>query len=141
MTADDLVKLRALLTRHEGRQPKLYLDTKGIPTLGVGRNVRDKGVTPDEIDLMLDNDIAEKSGALLHLFPWFAGLDVTRQAALIDMGFMGPEKLLGFSKMLAAIRIGDFGTAAAEAKDSQWSKDVGPTRTADVMRLLRDGAW
>ncbi len=52
---DDLVRL---LTRHEGRRAFPYTDTAGRLTIGVGRNLTDRGLADDEIDLLLANDIA-----------------------------------------------------------------------------------
>ena len=42
---------------HEGVEKTVYNDSEGIPTIGVGRNLRDRGLSDDEIDYLLSNDI------------------------------------------------------------------------------------
>lgn len=147
----------ALIKRHEGDRPRAYRDSKGIWTVGVGRNLLSTGLSREEVisllqvvdlpvsitDLMLQNDIE----VIAHQVAGVIGDDVwptlapARQWALVDMGFMGPGKLYGFSKMIAAVRIADWATAAAEALNSQWANDVGPTRSGDVAQMLLTGAW
>ena len=138
-------ELRRILKRHEGTGPMragrflLYQDTKNIWTAGYGRNMQDRGLSQTEADFLLDNDIDNVEAALSSLFPWFAALDPVRRGALINMGFMGPHKLLRFTKMTAALARGDYATAKQEALDSKWSEQVGPTRSGDVGRMLETG--
>ena len=63
-----LAALLRLLTRHEGRRPFPYLDTAGKLTIGVGRNLTDRGLSSAEIDLLLANDIAAARAACRRLF-------------------------------------------------------------------------
>lgn len=139
MTTDDRAQLRAQLVRHEGLRLTVYLDTKGIPTIGVGRNLRDRGISSAIAMQLLDEDIDEIDAALRRALPWYARLDAVRQRALIDMGMMGIRKLLEFRRMLAALERGDYAAAAAEALDSNWARDVGPTRSTNVARMLQRG--
>jgi len=50
MTDDFKMKLRALLIKHEGIEKHVYTDSLGIFTIGIGRNLEAKGVSPDEIN-------------------------------------------------------------------------------------------
>ena len=80
------------LELHEGRRSKPYLDSVGKWTVGVGRNLSDKGLSDDEIDYLLANDLRE-CRADLASFPWFAGLDDVRRNVLIDMRLnLGPPQ-------------------------------------------------
>lgn len=145
MRPDELVELRRILKRHEGTGPMragrflLYPDTEGIWTAGYGRNMQDRGLSQTEAEFLLDNDLDNVDAALRSLFPWYAALDPVRRWALIDMGFMGPHKLLNFKKMNAALERGDYATATREALDSKWKTDIGPTRSGDVARMLETG--
>jgi lysozyme len=139
MIAANLVTLRAMLKRHEGVRSTMYLDTLGIPTIGVGRNLRDKGLSSAEVDYLLDNDIMEIEHALHQQFVWFASLPVPRQLALIDMGFMGPKKLDGFTQMVAAFAAGDYVEAARQMLASKWSDQVGQ-RAQELAAIVRSGA-
>lgn len=139
MSGDELAILKSMLTRHEGRKLKVYTDTMGIPSIGIGRNLRDKGITPSECDLLLENDIADVIGALLHAFPWFNNLNSARQLAIIDMAFnVGPAGLLKSPKMLTALAAQDFQTAADEMLAGSWLQEVGQ-RARDDAQILRTG--
>src|SRR5438045_2840681 len=50
-------ELMAQLSIDEFRSKKIYQDTRGKITGGVGRNLTDRGFNDDEIDLMLQNDV------------------------------------------------------------------------------------
>ncbi len=137
MTDDDLERLRAQLRQHEGLRLTVYTDTVGVPTIGYGRNLRDRGITNAEADLLLNNDIADTIVALSEAFPWFDALDSVRQRALIDMAFnVGIGGLHKSPKMLAAIVGHDYHTAAVEMLDGPWAEQVGKRATtlADMVR-------
>ena len=52
-------ELRKMLKRHEGVKNFVYLCSEGYETIGVGRNIADSGLglSDDEVDYLLDNDI------------------------------------------------------------------------------------
>src|SRR5574337_984144 len=115
-----------LLKKHEGLRLKPYKDTVGKLTIGYGRNLDDKGITLEEAEYLLANDIAAVTLACRETFSWFSFLSQNRQAVIIDMVFnMGISRFLGFKKMIQAIRDKDFDTAASEMLGSVWSKQVG----------------
>ena len=132
--------LRDLLERHEGRRAFPYPDTVGKLTIGVGRNLSDRGLSEDEIDLLLANDIAIAGEACADIFgPGFAGMAPPRRQALISMAFnLGGPRLAAFRRMRAAIAAGDWDEAAAEALDSRWAAQTG-SRADEIAALLRKG--
>jgi lysozyme len=125
-----------LLTKHEGRRSKVYFDTVGLPTIGIGRNLAGKGLSEDEIDYLFRNDVNEAFGICSRLCPSFDTLSPNRQAALVDMAFMGEDTFAGFHQMWAAIEAKDWQKAHDEILDSKWTEDVGPTRSGDVSQLI-----
>lgn len=139
MTDDDLEKLRALLRQHEGLRLTVYDDTLGVPTIGYGRNLRDRGISHAEAEMLLNNDIAEFIVALSDEFPWFDGLDSVRKRALIDMAFnVGVEGLRKSPKMLQALLVGSYQTAANEMLDGPWKAQVG-VRADTLASMIRTG--
>ncbi len=40
------------LIAHEGLRLQVYQDTLGIDTIGIGRNLEDRGITKEELDWM-----------------------------------------------------------------------------------------
>ena len=119
MTIINFAKLRDQLTVEEGKRYKLYADSKGVPSIGIGRNLRDVGVSDDEIALMFFNDIYRVGDELSKNLPWVSDLDEVRLRVFYDLCFnMGIGGLLQFHHMLSAAKAGDFNTAADELNHS-----------------------
>lgn len=135
----DRERLIEELKRDEGVELKAYQDTEGIWTIGIGRNLQDVGVSMDEAEYMLANDIDVAVGELQRTFDWFEGLSDARQRVCINMCFnLGLTRLLGFKKFLAAMAAGDWETAGVEMLDSKWSRQVG-ARSTRLKDLLLEG--
>lgn len=58
---------------------------RGHPTIGIGRALDVRGVTPDEAQYLLSNDIDAFTLGLQQRYPWFNNLDDTRQRVLVNM--------------------------------------------------------
>lgn len=128
------------LRLHEGERLKPYRCTAGELTIGVGRNLEDRGITAQESAMLLANDIAAEERELLRALPWVATLDEVRQRVLLDMAFnMGIAGLLGFKNTLATIQAGDYKRAATMMLDSRWAKQVGQ-RAERLARMMATGA-
>jgi lysozyme len=132
----DLDALRQQLIHDEGLRLKAYRDTVGKLTIGVGRNLDDKGISEAEAAVLLENDIDEHVALLDAKLPWWRKLDEARQNALANMCFnMGvgqedpPHGLLGFKNSLALLERGEYEKAAANLAMSKWAKQVGPRAT------------
>ncbi len=131
--------LIAQLVRHEGLRLKPYKDIAGKSTIGVGRNLDDAGISPDEALILLENDIARTSAALRERLPWFGSLDKVRQNVLINMAFnMGIHGLLGFKLMLGAVQAGNYEAASREMLESAWAVQVG-NRAVELSHLMKNG--
>lgn len=130
--------LRSQLERHEGLRLKPYRDTVGKLTVGYGRNLDDIGVSRDEADFMLDNDIDMIEGQLKTVDEYQA-LDPLRQTVLVNMGFnLGFYGLMKFKKMWAAIAREDYAEAARQMLDSKWHRQVG-NRAQELAQIMRTG--
>lgn len=122
---------------HEGVRNKVYKDHLGIETIGVGRNLVDRGLSDDEINYLLENDIKIITDELDKSFSWWTDLDEVRQRVLCDLAFnLGLPRLHGFAKMLDALKRRDYYTSADELLDSKYAKQVGQRaeRLADMLR-------
>ena len=129
------------LARDEGCRLKPYRDTKGILTIGVGRNIEQLGITIEEAHYLLSNDVTRVDRELTVNLPWFASMDGVRQAVLVNMCFnVGITKLLTFKKMLAAMEVGDWEVAAEEMLNSKYAVDVGD-RAKRLATQLITGEW
>tara|TARA_R110002167_G_scaffold81439_6_gene223097 strand:+ start:4131 stop:4562 length:432 start_codon:yes stop_codon:yes gene_type:complete len=132
-------KLRQQIRMHEGVEYKVYEDTEGIKTVGVGRNLEDRGLSDDEIDYLLSNDIDICVKELEQTFDWYDDLDDIRKRVLIDMMFnLGMPRLKGFVNMLKAIEAGAWKNAAVEMLDSKWAEQVG-NRASRLSEMMESG--
>lgn len=132
-----MADLVADLVRDEGRRYKPYRDTEGYLTVGVGRNLDARGLSDDEIDLMLSNDLKWVIHDLDRNLPWWRDMPSSKQRALANMAFnLGYPRLSGFKKMLAALKDGDWNEAATQALDSRWARQVG-ARAERIAALIR----
>jgi len=128
-----------LIEDHEGRRSHIYTDAVGKLTIGVGRNLTDRGLSDDEIDYLLANDIKIAKSICIDLVgdAVFRQASAKRQHALISMAFnMGKPRLDGFVKMIAAIKAGDWDRAADEALNSRWASQTG-RRAVEIADMLR----
>lgn len=134
-----MTTLRDQLLAHEGLRLKPYRDTVGKWTIGVGRNLADKGITKDEALYLLDNDIAECEAQLRQALPWAMRLNETRWRVLVDMCFnLGIRGLLGFTTALGHMEKGEFGRAAEAMLASKWAEQV-KGRAARLAKWMREG--
>jgi len=135
----DIQELKARLNVSEGRRTKVYLDSVGIPTIGVGRNLKDVGLYEDEIDYLLNNDIRRIQVDLDRALPWWRSMDPVRQSVLADMCFnLGINRLLKFTNTLRKMKDGDYQGAADGMKDSLWYSQV-KGRAVELVSMMRTG--
>ena len=148
------------LIEHEGMVLTVYEDSLGIETIGIGRNLKDRGISPEELEYMdipnmaivytngiseadarylAMNDIKIVENELCQVHPCFKDLDAVRQLILMDMAFnMGVPRLCKFKKMWAAIHEDDFSTAAKEMMDSRWATQV-KSRADKLANMMHNG--
>jgi len=139
-----MLELIQRLKRHEGVETHAYKCTANKITIGVGRNIDPEGgigLSEDEIDYLLANDIARVTDELYTAFWWFDELDQNRQEAMINLGFnLGLPRLKKFKKALYAMSDDDYDTAANEFMDSRWADQVGQ-RAYEVTEMIRTGEY
>jgi len=138
-----MIELKAMLALHEGNKSHVYTDPNGLEHIGVGRNISKSGLglAPDEIDLMLDNDIIRCMRECANAFPFYATLDGTRQDVLVMMCFnLGMTRLRKFTKMLEALEKGDYAESKVQALDSLWATQVGQ-RAVTLATMLETGVY
>lgn len=134
-------RLSKQLEIDEGRRRRLYRDTVGKLTIGVGRNIEDRGLRDDEIDLMLSNDIDEAIGIARALVPTFDKLDDVRQEVVTNMALnLGMTRLSGFKQFIGALTRFDFQRATTEMMDSKWYEQVGD-RGKRLAYAMREGCF
>lgn len=143
----------AQLKKHEGCELKAYRCTEGHLTIGYGHNLDDNPIygfdetteiTQEQAEEILHRDLwglALSMDANKTLAKRWRRLSEPRQAVLLNMAFnMGVPRLLKFKLMLDALWRGDFSTAAKEALDSRWRRQV-KKRALELAAQLESGEW
>lgn len=134
-------RLKKQLEVDELRSKKIYTDTVGKVSGGIGRNLTDRGFSDDEIDLMYANDIKIAEKDARALVPGFDHLNDVRQEVVMNLSFnLGYSRLAGFKRFLSALNSSDFGDAAAELQDSKWFGQV-KDRGVRLVKAMRTGSW
>src|SRR5210317_1199413 len=150
------------LIAHEGLELQVYKDTLGIDTIGIGRNLEDRGITKEELDdldiptvdhvyeygiteadamLLAENDVQIVEEELLRAHPCVEDLDAVRQLVLVDMAFnMGVPRLCKFKKMWNAIHENKFDAASKEMLDSRWANQV-KSRSVKLANAMHNGEF
>lgn len=132
-------KIVDFLVAEENEELKVYLDSEGIPTIGVGRNLRDNGISQIESRFLLKNDIIEEYRDLLDIFSSFDTFTESVKIVLFSMRHtLGPIRFRGFKKMIAAILAGDWEKAADELLDSDRGRKL-VERSKREAEMLREG--
>lgn len=133
--------------RHEGFRNRVYLDTVGLATGGIGHLItkRDEEYyqkptgTVIPLDVIVEwfyDDLLEAKNNADSLVENFEQHPFSVQRVLVNMAFnLGYNRLAGFKKMLEAVNNEDYATAATEMLDSKWARQVHhrATELADIM--------
>ena len=150
------------LVKHEGLRLQVYQDTLGIDTIGIGRNLKDRGISKEELDeldiptidhiyeygiteadamVLAENDVQIVEEELLRAHPCVEDLDAVRQLVLVDMAFnMGVPRLCKFKKMWNAVHEQKFDIASKEMLDSRWANQV-KSRSVKLANAMHNGAF
>lgn len=151
--------LEAELTRDEGKRLKAYKDSKGLWSIGIGRNLDGVGTAPltrtkadviahgineAECDQFFDYDVNRTERDLDRGISWWRSLDPVRQRVMLNMCFnMGwgegtPHGLHTFVNTLAMIQRGEYSRAADGMLKSKWATEVG-MRAQRLANMMRNG--
>ena len=86
MTESLLNRIKAQLVRHEGLKLKPYRCTAGKLTIGIGRNLDDRGISQKEAYAMLERDIQDCEQWLIDEIPEvYNKLDEVLKSVLLNM--------------------------------------------------------
>ena len=149
-----------MLELNEGNKPQVYKDTKGNRTIGIGFNLEDasnrrflkeqgidineltagRKLTERETKILYNHSLTKAYKDAMKYDKGFSRRPENVKKALVDMSFnLGLTKLNEFKKMKEALQKNDYATAADEAKDSNWFKQV-KTRGPRTVELIRSAA-
>jgi lysozyme len=143
----DMDRLLASVKKHEGYRNKVYLDTLGKRTVGVGHLCvedfweDDKEYEEKFLMTILEHDLSDAIKGANDLLAENGCMDMNEKAheIIIEMVFqLGKTGVSKFRNMWKALSALDYSTAAEQMLDSRWAKQT-PNRAngmADIMRSL-----
>ena len=148
MLENNMKELIEILKRHEGVRSYAYKDSLGLLHIGCGRNIdgspshKGLGLSEEEIDLMLSNDIVRTIKELSDEYSWFNELeDGARRDAIVNMHFnLGRPRFAQFKKAIAHMEKGSYDAAAAEFLDSLWARQV-KGRSLEVTDMIKTNTY
>ncbi|MBI3334834.1 hypothetical protein HYZ97_05080 [Candidatus Pacearchaeota archaeon] len=149
------------MIQHEGYRTKVYKDSEGIPTIGIGFNLSRKDapfymqkIGADHQRIMegkqelterqvTDLYLMEKSNvhtSAKRMFPDFDTHPVVVQEVVFEMIYnLGARGFGKFEKTVAAIKRRDYETAAQEMQNSKWYAQVG-NRSKTLVQQMKSAA-
>ena len=110
---------------HEGFSRYIYLDSVGVRTVGFGRNLDDRGISREEAEMLLLNDL-ETSTKEAKKLEFYENLTSNRQDVIVEMIFnLGLTRFKKFKKTIGYINQANHSAAADEMLNSAWANQVG----------------
>ena len=143
----DMDRLLESVKKHEGYRNKVYLDTLGKRTVGVGHLCvedfweDDKEYEEKFLMTILEHDLSDAIKGANDLMAENGCMDMIEKAheLIIEMVFqLGKTGVSKFRNMWKALSALDYSTAAEQMLDSRWAKQTTNRANgmADIMRSL-----
>jgi len=147
----------SMIERHEGRRNEVYKDSLGIPTIGIGYNLRNatakedlakvganlkevlrgKQLSDDQVNELFRMSLDRALKDAKSYYPEFDKLPDAAKGVLVDMSFnLGLTKLKGFKDLKTALGKGNYNAAADAMIDSAWYRQV-KTRGVRLVNIMR----
>ena len=135
----DIEQCKAEIKRHEGEVLKIYKDSLGYKTLGIGHlcqpgdpeydwEVGTK-VSQEVVDMYYEDDFNKHLAEAVHVFGTdeaFYNLPENIQHVLVNMCFnLGGTRFSKFKNMLKACREHNWKEMSVQMQDSRWYGQVG----------------
>tara|TARA_Y100000033_G_scaffold22864_1_gene21553 strand:- start:1345 stop:1785 length:441 start_codon:yes stop_codon:yes gene_type:complete len=144
----DINKLKEQLKIDEGVVYEIYNDHLGYPTFGIGHLVLEgepehglsvgTPVTEERVDECFERDVEYVLDDCRILHEDFDNYPEEVKQIIANMMFnMGRTRLTNFRKHNAALKEGDWKTAAIEGRDSRWYRQV-TNRAERLMKRLEE---
>lgn len=132
---------RAHLIADEGKRNKAYKDSLGIITIGIGRNIQEKGLSDAEVEMLFQNDLDEVMNELDRVEPVWRQLPPILQDCMVNLMFnMGATKWLKFVNTRKALNNFDYEGVAIGLENSKWYTQVQPSRRDRIVNAFRAAA-
>ena len=129
------MSLIADIKAHEGYSKKVYKDTLGYDTIGVGFLVSSLELDEDVCDIILERRLKKNESVLQRKMTYYSKLPIEVQNIIQNMYYQLGNRLFNFVKTLHYIESGKWRAASAEMLDSLWAKQT-PNRAKELSERM-----
>ena len=157
------LEVKGMIKRHEGIETKVYPDTEGLLTIGVGFNLHKKGakerivalgldwnsvikgnteLTVEQIEYLFDDDLKTACADAWVVVPNLNEQPKEVKIVVINMAYnLGLTRFCKFENFRQALWVNDYQKAADEMVNSRWYNQVGnrSKELVEIMRSVPDG--
>ena len=145
----NIEQCKAEIKRHEGEVLKIYEDSLGYKTLGIGHLCQPEDpeyawevgtkVSQEVVDMYYEQDFKKHHKETIHVFGTeeeFYLLPEVIQHVLVNMCFnLGGTRLSKFKNMLKACKEHNWSEMARQMEDSRWFGQVG-RRSIELQKIV-----
>ena len=129
------MSLIADIKAHEGYSKKVYKDTLGYDTIGIGFLVSSLELDEDVCDIILERRLEKNELVLQRKMPYYNNLPIEVQNIVQNMYYQLGNRLFNFVKTLHYIENGKWTAASIEMLDSLWAKQT-PNRAKELSERM-----
>ena len=120
---------------HEGYSKKVYKDTLGYDTIGIGFLVSSLELDEDVCDIILERRLKKNEAVLQRKMTHYINLPIEVQNIIQNMYYQMGNRLFNFVKTLHYIESGKYRSASVEMLDSLWAKQT-PNRAKELSERM-----
>lgn len=118
-----------------------YQDSEGYWTIGFGRCIDKIGISGQEAEQLLRNDVDSAIEEAGRAFDWLKRLNAARRAVIYSMVFnLGLSRFSEFKRTIGYLEQGNYRAASAEMLDSKWARQV-KGRANRLSEMMQTGEW
>ena len=144
----NIEKLKEEIENDEGCVYKIYRDTRGLKTFGIGHlilndepEINQPVGTPidkSKVSSAFKEDINNALYSCIQVIPKFRDIPAEAQRILVNMMFnLGQSRFLKFRKMIEDVQKGDWISASLEMENSAWRYQE-PARAERLINRMRN---
>ena len=130
------MSLIADIKRHEGYSKRVYKDTLGYDTIGIGFLVSSLELDEDVCDIILERRLRKNEMVLQRKLTFYNKSPQKVKNILQNMYYQLGSSLFKFVKTLHYIEYSKYRAASMEMLDSLWAKQT-PNRAKELSEAMR----
>tara|TARA_B100000424_G_C22763566_1_gene411685 strand:- start:146 stop:556 length:411 start_codon:yes stop_codon:yes gene_type:complete len=134
-------KLIKEIKKHEGFRSRVYDDSLGISTIGIGFAIKDLKLDEDLADIILERKLIALIKKANDKFDWLKVMPEPVQNVIYNMIYqLGLNGFSKFKKTIEHLEAERFDKASAEMLDSLWAKQT-PNRAIELSNIIKGQNW